>query len=472
MSAGGRAEGPAKGGTDRPLWSGRFAGSLDPRIRSFTASLELDKRIALHDIRGSVAHARMLGRQGIITKIEATQIADTLEAIAADVASGAFVWPADAEDVHSAVERALIERAGAVGGKLHTARSRNDQIALDLRLLVVELLDDLDRAVKALALALVARAEAEIETVMPGYTHLQRAQPVSLAHHLLAHVEALRRDRARIAEARERAAVSPLGAGALAGVPYPIDPAATAQELGLPRTFRNSIDAVADRDFIADFVYASALAAVHASRFAEELVLWTSAEFGFAEFSDEHATGSSIMPQKKNPDVAELVRGRAGRIIGDLVAVLTTLKGLPLAYDGDLQEQRVPLYDAAATAAALDALALVAGSLRFDRQAMKRATERGMLTATDLADHLAKSGVPFREAHEIVGSVVRERLAAGKDLAGITLDELRAADKRFGPAALEEITAERSVAARSSPGGTAPDRVRAALEDARRVLRG
>ena len=268
MSAGGRAEGPAKGGTDRPLWSGRFAGSLDPRIRSFTASLELDKRIALHDIRGSVAHARMLGRQGIITKIEATQIADTLEAIAADVASGAFVWPADAEDVHSAVERALIERAGAVGGKLHTARSRNDQIALDLRLLVVELLDDLDRAVKALALALVA------------------------------------------------------------------------------------------------------------------------------------------------------------------------------------------------------------GSLRFDRQAMKRATERGMLTATDLADHLAKSGVPFREAHEIVGSVVRERLAAGKDLAGITLDELRAADKRFGPAALEEITAERSLAARSSPGGTAPDRVRAALEDARRVLRG
>ena len=458
--------------TPKPLWSGRFEGSLDPRIRAFTASLELDKRIALHDIRGSIAHARMLGRQRIITADEAKQIADALKAISDDVASGIFVWPSDAEDVHSAIEQALIERIGPVGGKLHTARSRNDQIALDLRLLVVELLDDLDRAVKSLALALVDRANTEIDTVMPGYTHLQRAQPVSLAHHLLAHVEALRRDRSRIAEARERAAVSPLGAGALAGVPYPVDPESAATELKLPRTFRNSIDAVADRDFIADFVYASALTAVHASRLAEELVLWTSAEFGFAAFADEHATGSSIMPQKKNPDVAELVRGRAGRIIGDLVAVLTTLKGLPLAYDGDLQEQRVPLYDAAAAAPALDALSQVVGGLRFDRDAMGRATERGMLTATDLADHLARDGVPFREAHEIVGRIVRDRLAAGKDLHDLTLDELRAADARFGASAIEEISTARSLAARSSPGGTAPDRVRAALEDARRVLRG
>ncbi|MDO8506082.1 MAG: argininosuccinate lyase [Candidatus Limnocylindria bacterium] len=458
--------------TDKPLWSGRFEGSLDPRIRAFTASLELDKHLALHDVRGSIAHARMLGRQGIIGADEAAKIIATLEGIAAEVASGAFVWPSDAEDVHSAIERALTDRAGAVGGKLHTARSRNDQVALDLRLLVVELLADLDRAVRSLAQTLVERAGAEIDTVMPGYTHLQRAQPVSLAHHLLAHVEALRRDRARIAEARDRAAVSPLGAGALAGVPYPIDPEAVAKELGLPRTFRNSIDAVADRDFIADFVYASALVAVHASRFAEELVLWTSAEFGFAEISDEHATGSSIMPQKKNPDVAELVRGRAGRIVGDLVAVLTTLKGLPLAYDGDLQEQRVPLYDAAATAPALDALALVVSGVRFDREAMRRATERGMLTATDLADHLARQGVPFREAHEVVGRIVRERLAAGKDLGDITLAELRAADGRFTQEALAEITTERSLASRASPGGTAPERVRAALEDARRSLRG
>ena len=458
--------------TPRPLWSGRFAGSVDPRIRGFTASLELDKRIALHDVRGSIAHARMLGRQKIISQAEADKITAALGEIAAEIEAGSHVWPDDAEDVHSAIERALTERIGPTGGKLHTARSRNDQIALDLRLLVVELLDELDAAVKTLAIALVTRAEAEVDTVLPGYTHLQRAQPVSLAHHLLAHVEALRRDRARIAEARERAATSPLGAAALAGTPHPIDPDSVAKELGLARTFRNSIDAVADRDFIADFVYASALTAVHASRFAEELVLWTSAEFGFAELADEHATGSSIMPQKKNPDVAELVRGRAGRIIGDLVAVLTTLKGLPLAYDGDLQEQRVPLYDAAATAPALDALALVVAGLRFDREAMARATQRGMLTATDLADHLARAGVPFREAHEITGRLVRERLAAGKDLAGITLEELRAVDPRFGPSALDEITTARSLAARSSPGGTAPERVRAALEDVRRNLRG
>jgi len=455
----------------KDLWQGRFEAALDPRVRDFTTSLELDKRLAAHDVRGSIAHAHMLGRQRVIAEDEAATLVKELERIAAEIAAGTFAWPADAEDVHSAVERVLIGRAGAVGGKLHTGRSRNDQIALDLRLLTVELLDRLDSALLTLARSLVERASGEVDTVMPGYTHLQRAQPVSLAHHLLAHVEAMRRDRVRAAEARERAAVSPLGAGALAGVPYPIDPSVVANDLGLPRTFRNSIDAVADRDFIADFVYVCALAAVHASRFAEELVLWTSAEFAFAEFSDEHATGSSIMPQKKNPDVAELVRGRAGRIIGDLVAVLTTLKGLPLAYDGDLQEQRVPLYDAAAVIPALETLALVVSGLRFDRDAMRRATERGMLTATDLADHLARQGVPFREAHEIVGRLVRARLAAKKDLVGITLGELRAADPRFGETAVAETDISRSLASRSSPGGTAPERVRAAIDEARWALR-
>ena len=455
----------------KDVWKGRFEGGLEPKVREFTTSLELDKRLASHDVRGSVAHARMLGHQGVITKDESTTLVRELERISREIDDATFPWPDDAEDVHSAVERVLTERIGAVGGKLHTGRSRNDQIALDLRLLVVELLDRFDAALLALARTLVERASTEVDTVMPGYTHLQRAQPVSLAHHLLAHVEALRRDRMRAEEARERAAVSPLGAGALAGVPYPIDPTAVADELGLARTFRNSIDAVADRDFIADFVYLCALAAVHASRLAEELVLWTSAEFAFAEFSDEHATGSSIMPQKKNPDVAELVRGRAGRIIGDLVAVLTTLKGLPLAYDGDLQEQRVPLYDAAAVIPALETLALVAGGLRFDRDAMRRATERGMLTATDLADHLARQGVPFREAHEIVGRLVRARLAQKKDLAGITLPELRAVDARFGERAVEETNVSRSLASRSSPGGTAPERVRVAIEEARASLR-
>ena len=457
--------------TEKHLWSGRFAGALDPRIRSFTASLEWDKRIALHDVRGSIAHARMLGSTGIIAAAESATLVSELERIAAEIAAGTFPWPADAEDVHSAVERVLTERAGRVGGKLHTARSRNDQIALDLRLFTMELLDDLDRAVKALALALVDRAEEEIDTVLPGYTHLQRAQPVSLAHHLLAHVEALRRDRARIAQARERCAVSPLGAGALAGVPYPVDPEAVAGELGLNGTFRNSIDAVADRDFIADFVYAAALVAVHASRLGEELVLWTSAEFAYVELSDEHATGSSIMPQKKNADVAELARGRAARLIGDVVAVLASLKGLPLAYDGDLQEQRAPLYDASSAAAAVDALALVVRGMRIDREAMRAATERGMLTATDLADHLARRGVPFREAHEIVGRVVRARLAAGKDLGGLSLAELHEIDPRFDESAIADLEPRRSLAARSSPGGTAPARVRAALQEARRSLR-
>jgi len=456
----------------KDLWSGRFAKPLDPRIRAFTSSLELDKRIAAHDVRGSIAHARMLGRQGIVTKEESAVLVRELTAIAADLDAGTFAWPADAEDVHSAVEQVLRARAGGVAGKLHTARSRNDQVALDLRLLVIELLDDLEGAVLQLARALVARAQDEVETILPGYTHLQRAQPVSLAHHFLAHVEALRRDRQRIAEARERAATSPLGAGALAGTPHPVDPLSVARELGLERVFRNSIDAVADRDFIADFLYVAALTAVHASRLAEELVLWSSAEFGFVEVSDEHATGSSIMPQKKNPDVPELVRGRSGRAIGDLVAVLTIMKGLPLAYDGDLQEQRVPLYDGAAVAPALGTLALVVGGMRFDREAMRRATDRGMLGATDLADHLSRRGVPFRDAHEIVGRIVRDRLGKGKDLGGMSIAELRAYDARFEPDALEAVRPERSLASRTSPGGTAPDRVREALAEATEAVRG
>ena len=458
-------------GEKKPLWSGRFTTGLDRRVAGFTSSLELDHRIALHDVRGSLAHARMLGRQRILTEKEAKTIEGGLERIAQEIEQRSFPWPTDFEDVHTVIERRLRDLVGEVAGKLHTGRSRNDQIALDLRLFTIDALAQLDGAILDLARALVARAAEEIDTLMPGYTHLQRAQPVSLAHHLLAHVEALRRDRTRVAEARDRTATSPLGAGALAGAPYPLDPGSVAKELGLDGVFRNSIDAVADRDFLIDFIYVSALTAVHVSRLAEELVLWTSSEFGFAEFADGHATGSSIMPQKKNPDVAELVRGRAGRLLGDLVAVLTTIKGLPLAYNSDLQEQRVPLYDATHLADALSVLALVVSGLRFDREAMRRATERGMLAATDLADHLAKRGVPFREAHEIVGKVVRDRLAAGKDLGGMTLVELRGYDKRFEESALDEIQPERSLASRSSPGGTAPERVREALMEATDALR-
>ena len=450
-----------------PLWSGRFAEGLDPAILGFTSSLELDKRIAVHDVRGSVAHARMLGAKGILTADEARALVDGLGTIAAELENGTFIWPAGHEDVHSVIEKILHDRIGAVAGKLHTARSRNDQVALDLRLFTIDLLDELDRALRVLGQALIERATGEVDSVLPGYTHLQRAQPVSLAHHLLAHVEAFRRDRERVAEARARTAVSPLGAAALAGSPYAVDPAMTARELGLPATFRNSIDAVSDRDFVVEYVFVAALAAVHASRLAEELVLWTSAEFGFVAFDDRHATGSSIMPQKKNPDVAELVRGRAGRIIGDLVAVLTTLKGLPLAYDSDLQEQRVPLYDAAQTTPALTVLSIVIGGLHIDRDAMRRATERGMLTATDLADHLVARGIPFREAHEVVGKIVRDQLANGTDLVTLTTADLRGYDPRFGDDAAAAATVSSSLSSRRSPGGTAPERVREALAEAK-----
>ena len=451
----------------KDLWSGRFVGSLDPRVRAFMSSLEWDKRLARHDVHGSLAHARMLGATGILTSADAALLADGLERIDAELAASTFPWPVDAEDVHSAVELVLTERLGEVAGRLHTARSRNDQVALDLRLLTLELIDALDGALLALGRSIVVRASDEVDTVLPGYTHTQRAQPVSLAHHLLAHAEAVRRDRERLAQARVRTAVSPLGAAALAGTPHPIDPRHSAKALGLPAVFRNSIDAVADRDFLADFVYVAALGAVHASRLAEELVLWCSTEFGFAAFSDAHATGSSIMPQKKNPDVAELVRGRSGRIIGDLVAVLTTLKGLPLAFDADFQEHRAPLYDAASLAPALDVLALVIGGLVFDREAMARATERGMLTATDLADDLARSGVPFRDAHEVAGRIVRSCLDAGRDVSSLTQVELLAHDARFSPTAADQVKVARSLAARTSPGGTAPVRVREALAEAR-----
>ena len=449
------------------LWSGRFAKPLDLRIRAFTSSLDLDRRIARVDVRGSMAHARMLGRQGIVPPADAEALVSGLERIAADLEAGTFPWPADAEDVHSAVERVLRERIGEVAGKLHTARSRNDQIAADLRLLALELFDELDRGLAALGVALLDRAEDEVDTVVPGLTHLQPAQPISLAHHLLAHVEALRRDRERVAEARARTAVSPLGAAALAGSPYPVDPLGVARELGLTRAFRNSVDAVSDRDFVAELVFVAALAAVHASRLAEEIMLWATPAFGYVEISDEHATGSSIMPQKKNADVAELVRGRAGRAIGDLVAVLTILKGLPLAYGSDLQEQRVPLYDAAAVAPSLEALALVVRGMRVDRDRMRAATEMGMLTATDLADHLARRGVAFREAHEAVGRIVRALMAEGRTLAQLTLEELRKHDERFTASALDELRVDRSLAARRSPGGTAPERVREALGEAR-----
>ena len=449
------------------LWGSRFTASLDPRVREFTSSLEADRRLAPYDVKGSVAHARMLKRQGIVAPSDADRIVAGLEEIAAEIARGDFAWPADSEDVHSAVESRLREKIGAVAGALHTARSRNDQVALALRLFTLDAIDGVDDALDDLQAALLDTARAHVDTVMPGYTHLQRAQPVSLAHHLLAHVEAFDRDRARLGEARARAGVSPLGAGALAGTSHPIDPRSVADELGLLGTFRNSVDAVSDRDFVAEFVWCCALVTVHASRVAEEIVLWTTSEFAFAALDDALATGSSIMPQKKNPDAAELVRARSGRAIGALAAILVTLKGLPLAYDRDLQEDRAPLYESFDTARdGTRMLAALVRGLRFDRDAMRRACERGYLTATELADHLVRAGAPFRDAHAVVGRIVRELAARDRALETLTLAELRRYDARFGPSALEEVKVERALASRASPGGTAPSRVREALEAA------
>ena len=456
------------------LWGSRFSRPLDERVRAYTSSLEADGRLAAYDVRGSLAHARMLKRQGILAPSDADRIVAGLEEIAAEIAAGDLPWPKDAEDVHSAVEARLRAKVGDIAGALHTARSRNDQVALDLRLFTLDAIDAVDDALDDLQRALLERAHEHVETAMPGYTHLQRAQPISLAHHLLAHVEALDRDRARLGESRARAGVSPLGAAALAGTAHPIDPRSVADELGLLGTFRNSVDAVSDRDFVAEFVFDCALAAVHLSRLAEEVVLWTSSEFGFAVLDDSLATGSSIMPQKKNPDPAELVRARSARAIAHVTAILVTLKALPLAYDRDLQEDRGPLYGAfdVVREGARMLAALVRG-LRFDAAALRRACESGYLTATELADHLVRRGVPFRDAHAVVGRIVHDLAAAGRPLAALTLEELRRYDPRFEASALDEAKVERALASRTSPGGTAPVRVREALDaaEARRRAR-
>ena len=450
------------------LWGGRFAGNAADALTVLSRSTHFDWRLAPYDIAGSRAHARALHHSGLLDDAALDAMLTGLEQLLADVRSGAFGPEEDDEDVHTALERGLIERVGAdVGGRLRAGRSRNDQVATLFRMY----LRDHARSVSGLVLdvvdSLVGQADEHIDVAMPGRTHMQHAQPVLLAHHLLAHAWALLRDVERWQDWDRRTALSPYGSGALAGTSLGLDPEMVAADLGFAGAVENSIDGTSSRDFVAEFAFVNAMAAVDISRLAEEVVLWATKEFSYITLDDAYSTGSSIMPQKKNPDVAELVRGRAGRIIGDLVAVLTTLKGLPLAYDGDLQEQRVPLYDAATVAPALDALALVIRRLRFDRDAMRQATERGMLAATDLADHLVAHGVPFREAHEIVGQIVRHRLGAGTDLAGLTVADLRRYDKRFGDDAADGATVARSLAARRSPGGTSPERVREALAEAK-----
>jgi argininosuccinate lyase len=447
----------------RNLIRGRFSRARLPEVEAFTASLPFDRRLYRHDIMGSIAHARMLARVGLIKVSEARAIERGLRRIESDIDAGRFRFDIADEDIHLAIERRLIAIIGDAGRKLHTARSRNDQVALDLRLYLRDEIGEVEKRIAALRGALIRVARRNIDTVMPGYTHLQRAQPVSLAHHLLAYVEMLDRDRERMRQARERTDVMPLGAGALAATTLPIDRRMVARELGFRRIARNSMDAVSDRDFAVDFLAAAALVAVHLSRMSEELIFWTSSEFGFAVLPDEFSTGSSMMPQKKNPDLAELVRGKTGRVIGDLTALLTTLKGLPLAYNSDLQEDKERVFDALDTIKpALDVMAKLWLALRFDRDAMRRAAG-GFALATDLAEYLVARGIPFRQAHEIVGNLVRDAVREGRSMEQLTLADLQRHSRAFGKDATELLNAATSVARRTVEGGPAPATVRRLL---------
>jgi len=448
-------------------WSRRFDRPIDELAGQFNASISFDQRLAEEDIAGSIAHARMLGAQHIIAPAERVQIIAGLEAIREEVRAGQFAFRIDREDIHMNVEAALAERIGQVAGKLHTGRSRNDQVALDVRLFVRTAIRSLQRDVLACATALLGQAQQHQQTVLPGYTHVQRAQPVLLAHHFLAYVEMLRRDFDRLGDAYRRTDVLPLGAGALAGTTFPLDRDAVARDLGFAAISRNSLDAVSDRDFAVEFLAAASLIMTHLSRLAEELVLWSSQEFGFVTLDDTYATGSSMMPQKKNPDSAELVRGKTGRVYGALLGLLTTLKGLPLSYNKDLQEDKEPLFDAFDTVHdCLRIMAGVVGTLHVHRDRMRQATRQGYLTATDLADYLVTRGLPFREAHGAVAQLVRLCETTNRTLEALSLTELREVSPMFAEDAFAALDVDSAVARRAVAGGTAPERVADALAEA------
>ncbi|HEV8616467.1 MAG TPA: argininosuccinate lyase [Methylomirabilota bacterium] len=460
-------------GSGKP-WGGRFTQGADPTAERFTGSLAFDQRLWPHDIAGSVAWAHALARAGLLTNGERDTIIGGLEAVRAELEKGTFTFRLELEDIHTNIERRLQEIVGPeIGGKLHTGRSRNDQIALDERLYLKDTVATVVDGCKRVQEALLARAAETTEAPMPGYTHLQRAQPIVLGHHLLAYVFMLQRDRERFAAATARADALPLGAAALAGTAFPIDREALARELGFASVTANSLDAVSDRDYVLEFLAAAAIAGMHFSRLAADLTLWATAEFGFVEFSDAFATGSSIMPQKKNPDVAELIRGKSGRLYGNLVAVLTTMKGLPLSYNSDMQEDKEPWFDSVDTlGAVLGVLPPLLASLTFRTDRMRRAAGEQYSTATDLADYLVRKGLPFRQAHEIVGHVVRHALEGGRELTALPLEELR----RFSPLVEADVTkaltVEASLRARAVTGGTAPEAVQRALALARRLVAG
>jgi argininosuccinate lyase len=453
------------------VWAGRLSAPTSRLVETYTSSLAVDRRLGADDVAGSRAHARMLRSIGVLTVAQHRAIDAGLRAIAAELAAATFAFTASDEDIHMAVERRLFDLAGPVAGMLHTGRSRNDQVATDLRMWARRACTDLLIALAGLQEALLARAATSRRAPMPGYTHLQRGQVVSLAHHLLAYVEMFGRDALRLGAARRACDELPLGSGALAASTLPLDRARVAHDLGFARVASNSMDAVADRDFVVETTAACALTMVHCSRLGEELVLWSSAEFGFASLPDSHATGSSLMPQKKNADVAELARGRSGRVIGDLVALLTVIKGLPLTYNRDLQEDKEPLFDAVdTTVATLRMLNEVITVLEFDLEAMRRAASDPALQATDVAEHLVANGVPFREAHTIVGAVVARSVADGRTLAELSIEEWRAASDRFEPGVVKLFDPDAALRRRDVPGGPGPRSVTRQLTRGRALV--
>jgi argininosuccinate lyase len=452
-------------------WSGRFTRKTAARVESFTESVSFDGRLWRYDIKGSVAHTRMLARQGIISAKDAGRIVKGLEAIAGEIEGGKFALDPALEDIHMNIEAALIDKIGPVGGKLHTARSRNDQVALDLRMYLRDEVREITTLLKGLETALLKAAEENLSLVMPGYTHLQRAQPLLLSHHLLGYVEMLERDRERLAECLRRINVLPLGACALAGTSLPIDRKYVAGLLGFRAVARNSVDAVSDRDFALEFASSASIIMVHLSRLSEELVLWSSQEFSFLEIPDAFATGSSIMPQKKNPDIPELVRGKTGRVFGSLIGLLTLMKGLPLAYNRDLQEDKPQLFDTVDTLkACLGIMAELCLNVRFNAERMLEAASGGYSTATDVAEYLVGAGMPFREAHEVTGRVVAYCIRKKRGLEDLAIEEFRKFSKLFKPDVLERLGAPASVDSRDSLGGTSVRQVRKELKRLKALL--
>ncbi|HLR16483.1 MAG TPA: argininosuccinate lyase [Alcanivoracaceae bacterium] len=453
------------------LWGGRFSESTDEFVQAFTASVNFDQRMYAQDIRGSKAHATMLAEVGVLTDEERDAILDGLSTIQKEIEAGEFAWSVALEDVHMNIESRLTDLIGVTGKKLHTGRSRNDQVATDIRLWLRDSIDAIDAELVRLLQGLLALAEREADTIMPGFTHLQTAQPVTFGHHLLAWFEMLVRDRARLADCRKRVNVMPLGSAALAGTTFPINRQRTCELLGFDSVCENSLDAVSDRDFAIEFCALAALTMTHLSRMSEELVLWTSAQFNFIDLPDRFCTGSSIMPQKKNPDVPELVRGKTGRVNGHLISLLTLMKSQPLAYNKDNQEDKEPLFDAVDTLhGSLRAFADMVPAIEPNREEMRNAALKGYSTATDLADYLVRAGLPFRIAHEVVGKAVAYGIEQKKDLSEMSLSELQQFHDCIADDVFEVLTLEGSVSARNHIGGTAPEQVRAAVQRAQQRI--